>query len=253
MLLAEGVRRVPAGSSIFRRYGVGAWQAVPESEGGGTSIVSWWPPLTTSVLVPPLASPDYLAAEVSGRLSRVRLLLRVLHVLGVLSLFALVIGLPAAAGFFGVAGFIAGLNGVMTLAVVTAGLFSIGLGRLGVHGWRRFGKSVALVWPFATPSAAERLLGEALSGASSVAVARAILSADAFAEWARPRAWDALNGAPDAELERELTADEMQALVRRAVPDVTARSICPRCGATWRQDEGTCAECGVVLMPVGAR
>lgn len=252
--LADSLQRAPAGSLVFRRYGLGPWQAVPAPEGRTFHVLSWWSPFTLTVVASPEPSLPPGAPRPYQQLERVRSLVTALRVIGAVALVTLVLGLPALAGFLGLPGFLAGFTALLLLAVASAVLCWIGLARLGLAGGRRLRKSAAVIWPFSTPLAAERLLNQALAGASSVTVSRLLLPQDAFEGCIRSRAYDMLQGgAPDAALLAELTREEAQRVVDGTPSDRTARTICRRCGATWRQEAGECPECRVpltVLAPV---
>ena len=102
------------------------------------------------------------------------------------------------------------------------------------------------VSPFAAPSAAERLLEDVLTSFPTLAVARALLPADQFRLWIRPRVYDA-KSQPDPELREALDRDELTAILAPPATGGDATLYCPRCGAVYREGTG-CSDCPGVLL-----
>jgi hypothetical protein len=244
IVVLEGARRLGPGDVVMRRALFGQW-TVGRHDDRRWTLVSWIPPLWTSVVLPG-ASPAR-ARDAAGPLAAAGPWYHALRVLGGATLVALVAGIPYAEARFTARGVLLAIALVMVLAAATA--------LLGVWARRRLSlplrPALAALSPFAAPHAAERLLEHALAAVSPVAVAQTLLPAERFREWIRPRVYDAsaAGTSPDTEIQDVVSA-AARAAILAAPPAADAPLFCPRCGAVYR--EGVmCADCATVpLRPI---
>jgi hypothetical protein len=246
MALADGVRQVPSRAIVARRVLTGPWQVVSEEdESSRWRLVSWWSPLSTTVV---LAAADRTAgparSEFTCRSSSVADHLKALRVVGAATLLVLVIGVPVAVRQMNALGFAYVLATLCVLVVVSFLVLAHGYRRLGYKGRR----AVHALSPFTAPRAGELLLQTVADGLSPVAVLCELLPPSRLAEHLRPRVYDArVRHHHDVELESLVTQHEQAAIL--APPDVppsdAALAYCPRCGVTWRKADVECTDCGV--------
>jgi hypothetical protein len=252
LMLLDDVRRVPQASMVLQRTLAGRWRACM-IEPKPVAILSWWSPLSTAVLLPvmdaQMGERDRHPAE---RWRRVRWHARILAVLGAGIMIAIVAGLPILSARFGGGGFIAATAVILTLCLLTGLVGYASLVRLGKHRGAAARRALALCSPFAAPGAYGDLLQTVAVGAEPIRIAHWLMRPADFADWIRRRAWDALRGHADPELEAVLSRTELHAIVSRRPTrrDGSAVAICERCGATWREI-GDCPECGVSLIRIG--
>jgi hypothetical protein len=104
--------------------------------------------------------------------------------------------------------------------------------------------------PFSAAAAANDVLQAATRGVSAAAVAEALLSADAFARWVRPFAWDDAHGAPDPVLEVALgrTALARHLADEPLQRDAMAQAYCPRCAREFVARSLACVPCGELAV-----
>lgn len=252
--LAEGVRRVPDGATVLRRVMGGAWSAsVVEADAPRWSLVSWWSPLSVTIVCAPWSGGALVSATVlAGRWRAIRWRARFLAALSALVQLALVIGLPVSMGALGGGGFVIGVAAILLLAIATMLVGWSALRGVGHTGRAALGQVLGWLSPFAAARAYEQVMEAAARDASPLAVAQWRLAPAAFAAFVRRRAWDAEHGAEDAEWTALADAATRRSFVEAAPPglDATARSWCPRCGAAWRLESGDCPDCGVPLREV---
>jgi hypothetical protein len=254
LTLLDGLRRVPAGALVVRRVLGGKWQVIELR--AGYRLVSWWPPLTTTVvLVPPIGptsgQTDSPSDGPEANLKKVRGRILTLQVLGILSLFALVVVVPVGMRWWGGTGFLASLLLVLLLSWLITGL-SLSFGRtLELTTRQSMMFALPRLNPFAAPGAAEALMDRAMDGANPLAVVRLLLDEAEFTRWVRPRAFDVLQG---REVERE---DELVKVIGRLHLNdiVSARPPgveldtpwCPRCGSEFGPASTSCPSCDIAL------
>lgn len=253
IVLWEELRQVPPGATVLRA--VLGLPFEPVTSGPGRRLVGLWPPLTTTIIVPP-ASPagdSDSSRTAADRWAVVGRYLAVFRLLAGVSLLLLVLGVPLAAAWLGGVGLLVTLGLTMAVAGLAAFLAYRVTGRAGVPSGRRRWPCLGLLSPFTAPRVAEVVLELVMRGRAAPAVAAVLMDPGAFRAWVRPRAYDALqNGDGDAELDEVLSAAERRALVE-SVPEpvVAGEGYCARCGATYRGPAGACARCGVGLRAVG--
>lgn len=250
LVLLDGLRRLPAGTLVLRKSPGQPWTVVPVPHRRFT-LVSWPAPFALTLVLVPQTDDGTAGAGTSVAALR-SVWLRAVRLLAVATLVVLVLGMPALSRWFGTAGFLLGVAVVFVLSASAALTAGAATRRLGGDRARSSWWALELANPFATSRAwdacAERLLGEC----SAIATAQALLPADGFAGWVRPRAYDRLRpGAPpDAELDAWLTPEQLEEIVRSppVQEDPSAHAFCPRCGALYQDDGAPCGNCGVGLV-----
>jgi hypothetical protein len=238
LVTLEGVRRVPPGALVLRRSLVGTWEVA--ARGGDRPawrFVSWYPPLWTTLLLPPATGTARSHRSGPERLAAGGPWIAALRASGALTLLGLV-AIPVAAVRLTAAGVVLVMAAVLLAAIATAGLGWWARRRLGLARRPAF----AALSPFAAPYAAERLLEELTAGLTPLAVARALLPAARFETWIRPRVYDAAAGATDAELDGVLARSARAAVLAAPARPADAAVYCPRCGAVY-QHAPACADC----------
>lgn len=251
LVLVEGIRRLPAGSLVVRTIGWSGWAPAGEPEPGSRwQLVSWWPPLVRSLVLPPATGAALRADAVTARVAVARRFGAALSAAGGFTLLALIFGLPIASARLGKLGFLIGAVVVLMLAVGTASLGTAALRRLEVPPRVRRRRLLGWCSPFASGRVVEGVYEAALAGASPAQALRALAYDVTFAQWARRRAYDVVRGsAIDADLTSAADEATLSAIVSLPpVLDQSARSFCPRCGATWLIERGNCPDCGVALQ-----
>jgi hypothetical protein len=249
LVLAEGLRRIPAGGLVVRAIGWTGWKPAGEAElRTRVRLVSWWPPLARALVLPPLGDPAAVSGEtLAGRVQVARRAAPWLAGGGALTLAALVLGLPLAAARLGAFGFVAGAALVLALSLATAGCGWWTLRRLGVPGTSRRGQILGWCSPFASGRALEGVYQAALAGASPAQALRALAGDRVFAEWARARAYDVVRGGvADPDLSAAAGASSLSSIVASEPPLAAGgKSYCPRCAAVWIATRDACPDCGV--------
>jgi hypothetical protein len=249
LVLVDGFRRIPAGGLVVRAMGWSGWRPAAQRETRGRwRLVSWWPPLAPALVLPPLEGPGSISAEDLGaRVAVARRWAPWLAAGGGLTSAALVLGLPVATARLGGVGFLAGSAVVLGLAVATATGGWWALGRLVLPASAR--RCQALRWcsPFAAGRALEGVYQAAIAGASPAQAVRALARDGLFAEWVRPRAYDAVHGrASDPDLSAAAGPATLQAIVSTEPSlAVGGKSYCPRCAAVWIDRREICPDCEV--------
>ena len=254
VMLLEDIRRLPEQSVVLRRTLAGPWRA-STLQPSPVTLLAWWSPLSTALAVPVIgtgmAQPKRRPEE---RWHSIRWHGRLLALLGGSISVGIVFGLPMLSARFGGAGFLGAVAAILLLCTATGVAGYLSLRRLGTDRRAATRRALAFCSPFAATGAYGALLETVAKGESPVRVARWLMRPADFADWIRPRAWDAINGTSDAELLGVLELEELQAIVHRAPAgrDGSAVAICERCGATWTMT-GDCPECGVALIGIGQR
>jgi len=252
ILLLEGIRRVPPGAFVLRRVAFAGFRTVAVPP--GIRLVSLFPPLTTSVVVPPADSASggadvaIQAGRLTARLAATRLVLGVLQVLGGVITAGLLLGIPLAMVKGGLVGTLLVIVVLLLLSVLTMVLLSTGLEAVGLPRRAAWGRALGLISPFAAPRAAEILLEAAVAGAPPRRVAHLLLPPDEFARWIRPQLYDArAQGAPLPELADLVPEPEWAERLAARPAGAEAGPYCPRCGADYRAGVRRCADCDVEL------
>jgi hypothetical protein len=253
--LDGALRRVPANSIVMRRSLLGPWRIVDVVRVSAWRTVGRWPSLVVALVSTEPTRARLSARQIQTRLDAARVPVSILRALGVVTSVVLVFGAPVAVSRYGLAGMYYGAACLLALGIVTACVSSIACRRLDASGWSAVRFGVVYLWPFAGPYAAERVLAHAVAGASPVKVFRLVAGAEAFAQWARPHAYDALNRESSRELrlvdgfgfhlERSKVQELLSILPGLASPETR---FCPRCGANFRDDVRECTDCGGIEL-----
>ena len=246
--LADGARMVPPQAIIVRRILTGPWKLVSEQgDRPKLRFVSWWSPLSSSVvLLAADRTAPAAASDLPSRSSSVAQHLEALRVTGAAALLTLVLGVPLAVRHLDVLGFTLVLAMLGMLAVVSSLILANGYRRLG-HPARR---ALYALSPFTAPRAAELLLQSVIDGMSPLVVMRELLPPAHFARYLRPRVYDArVRQQLDIELESLVTPSEQATFLAAPAVSDAAMAYCPRCGGTWRTVDVECSECGVSVRP----
>jgi hypothetical protein len=244
LVLWEGVRRVPAGAVVLRHAAGYAWQVAGGPHPPGWRLVSWLSPLVTHLVLVP--GPD------AGRTPPKRLgtWMMVLRLPAAVALVALIVGVPlltANGGFGGLLRALALAFGASTAAALVS---AVGLWRMGIAPRTAIADALPLLSPFAAPRAPEVVLARALEGVAFTGVLRALLGPEAYAEWARPVAYDGARGRADAGA--LLPAGEAAAVLGRPPAGTLAGDVyCARCGRVYLPAAAACRACeGAELVRV---
>lgn len=257
VVVLEGVRRVPAGAVLARRFVFGDWRVWgSKTVDPRYQLLSWCPPfVTTIVLASASANPTSDPNEVRVRLEAIRSQVSQLRLAGGAVLVALVLGVPAAVGWFGGGGFLMALYILLVLSASTAAIGFVGMRRISKSDKAALRWALPLVSPFAAPRAAEALMEEAARGMSPALIVQRLLPPVEFLRWLRPHAYDLLHGHATAESGllgglRPTVLEEALARTEPLEPGTTR--CCDRCGLSFTFGDA-CPDCGVPLLPVGAQ
>lgn len=249
LTLLDGLRQVPAGALVLRKVVGGKWSVVDLRE--GYALVSWWPPLSTTIVLGSLTAQPEGPLENGSAQSpgNIRGVLP-LQILGFLSLVSLVVVVPLAMRWLGGMGFLLALLVVIVLSCTVAGLSFRFTRSDGSTTRRRLLFALPRLNPFATPAAGEALLERAMARANPFAVARALMTEDDFLAWIRPAAYDLTTGENEgpALLTQVIKRNELKKMLAERPARVAAESPwCPRCGAEYGSTSTECAACEVPL------
>jgi hypothetical protein len=252
LTLLDGLRRVPAGAFVLRKVMGGRWMVTEQRE--GYALVSWWPPLSTSLVVGGTAGGrdggTIPASQVEYQLKAVRGKVRTLAILGGLSLFALLVGVPVSMRWLGGMGFLLSLLVVLLLSFLIAVLSFLFTQGEGASTRQRLLFALPRLNPFAAPAAGEALLERTLSGANPFASARGLMTEKDFLAWVRPAAYDLATGADNGAvlLSQVIPGSDLQKMLAERPARVGAENPwCPRCGAEFGASTTTCSGCEIPL------
>ncbi len=245
LTMAEGFRRVPAGSLLLRHVPGYPWQvAAGPAPASRWRLASAFSPLALHCLVPPSAEGE---GQNAGRLRRGWITL--LRIPSLLALAVLLAGVPLLTASMGTTGLIVSIATLFAASLLTAGAAMAALVRMGV-GWKTAGAdALRIVSPFTAPRAPEIVLERVLSGVPPAEAARALLPPAHFSAWIRPFAYDQVTGSADAILPQ----DEARRIIRQPPPDASAGdAYCPRCAGVYVPGVERCHACDVPLERVKA-
>ena len=271
VLWLDGWRRTSSTDVLLVRFGIGDWiEREPWARLGPFALVGWWPPIVIPIVVSmkdsagrgaaaPPWSADFFTAAARGRrrLRRVRLVVALLRMLGVLLLGWIALAIPLATGRFGVHGLVRGILLAFAMSFGMALLAMLGLRCVGVARAASIRATVPLLSPFTAPRACELVVAASVRDLSPLAQIAALFGAARFLRWIRPAAYDALHGRTD-ELGREpnsavaLVATLPRAVLEHALNDPPSDEVgvrhCPRCARAYRQDIATCHDCDALAL-----
>ena len=161
----DGWRRLPTGTLLVARAGFGSWSMrAPWARVGPFALVALWAP----IVVPLLLSPEPATVESARarwrddfpiavarskrRLRRVRAVVALLRVFGLLLILWIIAGIPVATARFGGPGLIYGVLGAFLVAIEMTLVTTLSLGSsLGIPLRRSFRTTAQLLSPFTAP------------------------------------------------------------------------------------------------------
>lgn len=254
VLLAEGVRRLPAGAIVLRRTLRGSWRVVHGPTGAPEwRLVSTWAPFSEHLVVQAGTSAGLSFTggddRDAGRPPPLpsRLTITTLRAAGGAILLLVALGVPMATATFGVPGLVRSIGLAVLSSTVVAFLAAACLRRIA-GGWKAaFTTAAPLLSPFAATRAAELLLQVAVNGLPAPSVLQALVRPDDFARWFRVHAYDTI-ASLGTTLERG-ALDRLHAIVA-IVPDDCGdgHRFCPRCAAVFRPHVEECSDCASVVL-----
>ncbi|HEV7706012.1 MAG TPA: hypothetical protein VGO46_17065 [Gemmatimonadaceae bacterium] len=240
----------------MRRTLFGPWRIAEIVHGESWRAVGRWPSLVIALSPSEPAVACLSLRLLEKRLRDVRAFVLALRILGTVSSIALVFGAPVAVDRYGRAGLYYAFDALLVLGALIAILCFFATRTLGARGWTSMRFAITYLWPFAAPYAAERVMAFAIADGSPVDAFRALAGREAFARWARPYAYDALasSGARGVQLidgfDYQVRRGKLEEMLGVLPASVTLGArICPRCGASYREDVRDCTDCaGVELI-----
>ena len=258
--LSDGLRLLPAGAIIVSRLAFGDWAIAGAGDdrhtGGGLRLITWCSPL----LLPAVLAFDTDArlplrrrlARFRARLHRTRSHVTALRVGGVLTLAALIAGIPWLTARSGMWGLLLGVSLVLWLCVVQT--------LVAIAAFRRAGRalgsavlaSTKFLWPFTAPRAAEEVMSRVIVGVPALVVLHELLRTDVFRRFARPLLFDALVRGEQrvevAELRAVLGESEVTEILNEPPLVRDGDAWCPRCGASFYRAARFCSDCAEVEL-----
>ena len=238
-----------------------AWVGAHRQAGGGLRLITWCSPLLLPVV---LACDAAATLPVRRRLARFRARRRrtgpyvaALRAGGVVTLMALIGGIPWLTARSGIWGLLFGVSLVLGLCVVQTIVAIAAFRRAGSALGSAMLASAKFLWPFTAPRAAEEVLCRVISGAPALLVLHELLSTDAFRRFARPLLFDAVVRGEQtgqiAELRAFLGERQVAVIVNEAPLLRDGDAYCPRCGASFYRVARFCSDCvEVELRPLAA-
>jgi hypothetical protein len=248
LVLLDSLRKIPVGTLVLRKFVGQPWTVVPPP-GSWRSVLSWPAPFAMTALVHQTRDATASAGLAESKLDHRDL--RLLRVLGGVTLLSLVLGVPLASRWLAAAGFLLSLAGVLLLSTCTAVTAVLTTppasdGQRRVPWW-----AFSIVSPFGAPRACDIYLERLLRNSSQIDVARRFLSPDEFVAWLRPRAYDRLesDSEADPELDERFERSQLLAMVEAAPAGSDgAQPFCPRCGTAFQVHAFHCNDCDVQLV-----
>jgi hypothetical protein len=258
--LSDGLRLLPAGAIVVSRLAFGEWvvagTAAARLATGGLRLITWCSPLLLPVVLRDTAhetlQPKRRITRVRARMRRIRSYVAVLRVGGVLTLAALIAGIPWLTARSGAWGLLLGVSVVLWLCVVQTVVAIAALRRTGLALGTALLASARFLWPFSAPRAAEEVMHRALAGAPALIALRELLSRDAFRGFARPLLFDAVvlgeQTGDVAELRAFLGESEVADILNEPPLLRDGDAYCPRCGASFYRVARFCSDCAEVEL-----
>ena len=254
--LSDGLRLLPAGAIVVSRLAFGTWaivwaQDTRQARGVTLRLITWCSPLLLSAVLSDAGhatlSLERRRARLRARVRRTRSSVAALRVGGLLTLAALIAGIPWLTARFGGWGLLAGVSLVLCLCIVQTVVAILAFRRAGVALAQATMGSAKFLWPFSAPRAAEEVMARALAGVPPLVVLHELLPADAFRRFARPLLFDAMvRGEHDgrvAELRAVLGEPEVARIVNGPPHLRDGDAYCPRCGASFYRVARRCSDC----------
>ena len=259
--LAEGIRQLPPSAIVLRRFAFGPWRFVRHGElGTGLRLVSWCLPLSMPVIL----HADSAVPKVGWRRSLHRMRARsrrtrgtvvALRILGLVTIVALVAGLPIAVDRFGLFGLSFGIGALFALSGVQALLAARALRRNGMSTKSAALAALKLLSPFSAPRAAEVVWANAVSGVPALAAAYELLGDESFVRSMRPVIYDAILRREPSDIYDSLitvaTSERFLTMLRTPPPGFAGSPFCPRCGTEFAASVSQCSDCADVALVQG--
>lgn len=260
--VSDGLRLLPAGAIVVSRFAFGDWSVAwvnsDEHPGSRLRLITWCSPL----LLPQVLGGDAgTAMPLRRRLARFRKLARrtrshvaALRVGGILTLAALVVGIPALTARSGIWGLLFGVSLLLAVSVVQTLLAIAAFRRAGATVGYAVLRSARYLWPFTAPRAAEDVMSRVTADVPPLILLHELLPPDAFRRFARPLLFDAMvqgdQTANVAELRAYMGESQIAEIVGGPPSDRDGDAYCPRCGASFYRAARFCSDCtGVELRP----
>ena len=255
--LAEGIRRLPEGAILLRRFALGRWHVVRQSEiGMGVHLLSWCIPLSvpwvsggeteTTMRVPELVD------KMHARLDRARGHIVALRILGLATLALLIGALPLAVAKNGVFGLIAVVIALLAITSAQSVWTLIVLRRTGMATGPAVWSAVKLLNPFATQRAAEMIYASCTAGIPAIVVTCDLLGPERLVLALRPSIYDLMRDREPRERYDFLTAmvaeERLLSLLRTPPAGYAGGGFCPRCGAEFSAGLTQCSDCRDVAL-----
>lgn len=237
--MAEGFRRVPAGSFLLRRVPGYPWRvAAGPYRSSAWRLVSAFSPLALHCVVQPVEGERRTATKLRGWW------IALVRIPSFLALAALLVGLPLLTASMATTGLILAIAAAFGASLLTAVVSMVALVRMGI-GWKRAaGDALRTLSPFTALRAPEIVLERVLSGVPPAEAIRALVPADDFVLWVRPFAYDQVMRAADGLLD----GDEAECIIRTPPVDASPGDpYCPRCAGTYLPGIESCHACEVPL------
>ena len=258
IILAEGVRRLPAGSIVLRRATRGGWRIVH----GPTPRQSWrlvsaWAPLSEHLVVQAGASGSLIPPDDRNDGFRQatlpsRLTIDGLRAAGLIMLLLVALGIPSATATFGVMGLVRSLLVVLAFSGAVMLITAASLKRTA-GGWLpALARTKALASPFSAPRASEHLHQEILNGWSPSDALGALVPREEFESWYRAQAYDELTAGLPAPADASAPRRLRQIIDRVPADCGPGERFCPRCAAVFRPDVSQCSDCVSVALRNGS-
>ena len=257
--MSDGLRLLPAGAIVVSRALFGDWAVggVDANRHGASRLrlVTWCSPLILPLVLGPNVEHGIPA---TGRLETLRQRMRrshphvaVLRMGGILTLAALVLGIPWLTARSGMWGLLLGVALVALLSVVQAVVAIVALRRLGVTLARSALTSAKYLWPFTAPRAAEDVMHRVVAGVPALILLHELLTPEAFRDFARPILFDAVMRGEETEdvatLRAHLGESRIAEIVNRP-PKRDGDAYCPRCGTSFYRGTRFCSDCAEVEL-----
>jgi hypothetical protein len=260
--VADGLRLLPAGAIVVSRIAFGDWSVAwvnPDLRTGGQlRLITWCSPL----LLPQVLGGTADAAMPLGRrlarfrkrARRTRSYVAALRIGGILTLAALVIGIPALTARSGIWGLLFGVAVVLGLSVMQAVLATAALRRTGASIGRAMLWSAKYLWPFSAPRAAEDVMSRVTAGVPPLILLGELLPPETFRRFARPLLFDAVVRDEQTEgvaaLRAHMGESQVAEILSGPPSERDGDAFCPRCEASFYRGAHFCSDCaGVELRP----
>jgi hypothetical protein len=255
--LLEGVRQLPAGAIVLRRFALGPWHVVRrtnhETLGARLHLVSWCLPLSVPLVLMPQHEagsgsrhPDNLGAAMEKHEAQ----LAWLRLVGLTTLLVLIVALPVGvdrAGMFGLA--VTGAL-LLLLTVIQTVWVRRTLRRHGMKPRSATAASLKLLNPFSAPRAAEIVYANLALGVPPLAAAYELVEEEELVYAFRATIYDMLR---TRTLQNSfcLTAHaeaRVRALLERAPASAAGSAFCPRCASAFALTVARCSDCDDVAL-----